>query len=134
MAIEAPHRSAPDDGKVSGAAGAATFGATHPQASLRFAAQHVADRFRQARACPVSSPLASRSVAVHVARGVLGLITAILGVALAGVLGPVSLIGLVITLIAWRGCPTCWMVGLAGTRADARTRRQSSPAPGDGDT
>jgi hypothetical protein len=69
------------------------------------------------------SPLASGSVAEHVLRGVLGLLAAALAIVLLGVIGPVSLLLLVVTVIAWRGCPTCWAVGLFGTLADGRARR-----------
>jgi hypothetical protein len=33
---------------------------------------------------------------------------------------------LTLTALAWRGCPTCWTVGLIGTMADARARRGCS--------
>jgi hypothetical protein len=69
------------------------------------------------------SPLASGSVAVHILRGAVGLLAAVLGIVLVTVVGPVSLLLLGVTLIAWRGCPTCWAVGLFGTLADRRARR-----------
>jgi hypothetical protein len=75
-----------------------------------------------------SSPLASRSVSRHVARGGLGLLAflaAVLGAAL-GV--PAALVLLAPAALAWRGCPTCWAIGLAQTRsrtacADGSCRR-----------
>ena len=69
------------------------------------------------------SPLASGSVAEHVLRGMLGASAAALAIVLVGVVGPVSLLLLGVTVIAWRGCPTCWAVGLSGTLADRRARR-----------
>lgn len=63
-----------------------------------------------------SSPFASSSVPRHYARGVVGLlavVAAIAGVAL-GV--PAALALLLVTAVAWRGCPTCWAVGLMQTR------------------
>jgi hypothetical protein len=33
-----------------------------------------------------------------------------------------------ITALAWRGCPTCWTVGLFGTLADGRARRSCCTA------
>jgi hypothetical protein len=63
-----------------------------------------------------SSPFASRSVPVHYARGVVGLlaaVAAVLGVALGA---PAALLLLLVTVAAWRGCPTCWAVGLMQTR------------------
>ena len=72
------------------------------------------------------SPLASGSVAEHVLRGALGLSAAALAIVLVTVVGPVSLLLLGVTVIAWRGCPTCWAVGLSGTLADRRARRGCS--------
>ena len=69
------------------------------------------------------SPLASRSVRAHVVRGAIGLLAAGLAIGRLGVIGPVSLVLLALTAVAWRGCPTCWAVGLAGTLADERARR-----------
>jgi hypothetical protein len=60
---------------------------------------------------------ASRSVRVHVIRGVVGLFAFIAAFALIGVLGPASLLLLVVAGLAWRGCPTCWAVGLTRTKA-----------------
>jgi hypothetical protein len=68
------------------------------------------------------SPLASGSVTVHVFRGAVGLLAAVVGIVLVTVVGPLSLLLLAVTLIAWRGCPTCWAVGLFGTLADRRVR------------
>jgi len=72
------------------------------------------------------SPLASGSVAEHVLRGAVGVLAAVLAIVLVAVVGPVSLLLLGITVIAWRGCPTCWAVGLFGTLADRRARRSCS--------
>jgi hypothetical protein len=69
------------------------------------------------------SPLASRSVRAHLVRGAAGLLAAGLAIGLLGVVGPVSLALLPLTAVAWRGCPTCWTVGLLGTLADERGRR-----------
>lgn len=69
------------------------------------------------------SSLASGSVAEHVLRGAVGLLAAALAIVLVTVVGPVSLLLLGVTAIAWRGCPTCWAVGLSGTLADRRARR-----------
>jgi hypothetical protein len=69
------------------------------------------------------SPLASGSIAEHIARGAVGLLAAALAIVLVGVVGPVSLLLLGVTVLAWRGCPTCWAVGLSGTLTDRRARR-----------
>ena len=70
------------------------------------------------------SPLASRSVPGHLLRGVLGLILAGVAVALCSVVGPIALTLLPLTAVAWRGCPTCWTIGLFGTLADPRARSE----------
>jgi len=72
------------------------------------------------------SPLASGSAAEHLLRGAVGLLAAALAIVLVPVAGPVSLLLLGVTVIAWRGCPTCWAVGLFGTLADRRIRRGCS--------
>jgi hypothetical protein len=78
------------------------------------------------RRCPTNtrrSPLASGSIREHLLRGALGLIIAGLAVVLSVVVSPVALTLLPLTAIAWRGCPTCWAVGLLGTLADTEARR-----------
>ncbi len=69
------------------------------------------------------SPLASGSVRVHLLRGVIGVVAAVGAIVLARVVGPVALLLFGVTVVAWRGCPTCWTVGLMGTLADDRARR-----------
>ncbi len=80
--------------------------------------QDVANRQRSA--------LASNSVREHLFRGAAGLAAAVLACVLVAVVGPVSLALLPLTAVAWRGCPTCWTVGLVGTLADNRARRTCS--------
>lgn len=60
---------------------------------------------------------ASSSVRVHLYRGALGLALAVAAVALIGVVGAVSLLLLVPAVVAWRGCVSCWALGLVQTRA-----------------
>ena len=67
-------------------------------------------------------PFASSSVPVHLARGVLGLVAAIAAFAGVGALGAASLLLLVVTVVAWRGCPTCWALGLAQTVENGKCR------------
>jgi hypothetical protein len=62
-------------------------------------------------------------VAGHVVRGVVGLVAAVLAIVLVAVVGPISLLLLGVTVVAWRGCPTCWAIGLRGTLDDTRARR-----------
>ena len=66
---------------------------------------------------PPDTTFASRSVRVHLIRGVLGLVAFVAAFALVGVVGPVSLLLVVPAVLAWRGCPTCWALGLTQTRA-----------------
>ena len=66
------------------------------------------------------SPLASSSVGRHLLRGAVGLLAALGAILLLGVVGPVSLVLLPVTVVAWRGCPTCWAVGMIGTLSDRR--------------
>ena len=64
----------------------------------------------------MTTMLASSSVARHYARGAVGLL-ALVAAALGAALGvPAALALLVVTAVAWRGCPTCWAVGLMQTR------------------
>ncbi len=66
---------------------------------------------------PPDTMFASRSVRMHLVRGVVGLVAAVAAFALVGIIGPVSLLLLVPAGLAWRGCPTCWAVGLTRTKA-----------------
>jgi hypothetical protein len=64
--------------------------------------------------------LASASVGRHYLRGAIGLlalIAAALGVAF---VSPLAVLLVFVSLIAWRGCPTCWAIGLGQTRACRR--------------
>jgi hypothetical protein len=72
------------------------------------------------------SPLASGSVREHLFRGAVGLAGAMFAIVLVAVVAPISLGLLLLTAVAWRGCPTCWTVGLLGTLADHRARRGCS--------
>jgi hypothetical protein len=68
-------------------------------------------------------PFASRSVKHHYVRGAVGLIALLLAFAGAAAWSAVTLVLLVVTVAAWRGCPTCWAVGLMQTRACELSRR-----------
>lgn len=60
---------------------------------------------------------ASSSVRVHLLRGALGLALAVAAIALVGLVGPASLLLLIPAVVAWRGCVSCWALGLVQTRA-----------------
>ncbi|MFF0474842.1 hypothetical protein [Streptomyces sp. NPDC004284] len=74
---------------------------------------------------PSAAPnFASSSVPRHLARGVIGFGLVIGSIALVPVAGPATLLAAPLALIAFRGCPTCWMVGLAQTISRGRLERQ----------
>ncbi len=76
------------------------------------------------KTCEVASPFASRSVVEHLVRGLIG----------AGSLGwaiylsdtqPLALIPLgLLALLAFRGCPMCWILGLIETIGRGPTRQK----------
>ncbi len=63
-----------------------------------------------------SSPFAGTSIKRHYARGALGLLALVVALVGAAVATPAALAFLIVTVVAWRGCPTCWAVGLMQTR------------------
>lgn len=67
---------------------------------------------------------ASTSVPRHLARGAIGFGLVIGSMALVPVAGPAALLAAPLALIAFRGCPTCWMVGLAQTVSRGRLERR----------
>ncbi|WP_062999196.1 hypothetical protein [Nocardia mikamii] len=67
---------------------------------------------------------ASRSVPVHLARGVLGFGLIVASLALIPAAGPAALLLLPAGVVALRGCPTCWLIGLAQTVSRGRIERQ----------
>ena len=60
---------------------------------------------------------ASRSVPRHLVRGALGLPMMLAAFVLVPWTGPLALLLLVPAAVLLRGCPTCWALGLAQTRA-----------------
>lgn len=67
----------------------------------------------------VTRVFASPSVTEHVLRGVLGLVLVVVAVAYAGST-PWALLLAIPAVVAWRGCPTCWALGLAATLSRGR--------------
>ena len=65
-----------------------------------------------------SSPLASTSVKQHYIRGALGLLALVAALVGATSATPAALLLLIVTAVCWRGCPTCWAVGLMQTREE----------------
>lgn len=78
---------------------------------------------RAAAAAPATD-YASASVPRHLARGAIGFGLIIGSITLVPVTGPAVLLAAPLSLIAFRGCPTCWLVGLAQTVSRGRLERQ----------
>ncbi|MEV7417740.1 hypothetical protein [Streptomyces sp. NPDC089919] len=66
---------------------------------------------------------ASATLPRHLARGALGFGALAASLALLPVTGPVSLLLAPAGLVALRGCPMCWAIGLAETVSAGRLRR-----------
>ncbi len=66
----------------------------------------------------VGAMFASRSLAVHYARGLLGLVLLVAGLGLAH-RSALWLLLVPLTVVLWRGCMSCWTLGLMATRAKA---------------
>ena len=67
---------------------------------------------------------ASKSLPAHLTRGAVGLGAIGASVALAPVICWVSLLLLPVGLVALRGCPMCWVIGLVQTISRERLKRQ----------
>jgi hypothetical protein len=67
---------------------------------------------------------ASASLGRHLARGAIGFGGVIGGLALIPVLGMAALVLVPIGLVALRGCPMCWTMGLIQTLSAGRLRRE----------
>ncbi len=67
--------------------------------------------------------LASNSIARHLTRGAIGF--GLIGAALVliGSIGPAALLLTPAGMVALRGCPTCWVVGLLQTVSAGRLER-----------
>jgi hypothetical protein len=70
----------------------------------------------------VGEMFASRSVPVHYARGLVGLLLLVAGLGLAH-LSAWWLLLVPLTVVLWRGCMSCWTLGLMATRAKGLTGR-----------
>lgn len=63
------------------------------------------------------SLFASRSVREHYVRGAIGVPLLVAAFALIPSIGPLALLLAPLGVVVLRGCPTCWLLGLAQTRA-----------------
>ncbi|MFD7321863.1 hypothetical protein ACFV9D_12410 [Streptomyces sp. NPDC059875] len=66
---------------------------------------------------------ASSSLPRHLVRGVIGFGGLIGSVALIPLVGPISLLLLPVGVLALRGCPMCWTIGLIQTLSRGRLQR-----------
>ncbi|MGW2016976.1 hypothetical protein [Streptomyces sp. NPDC001927] len=66
---------------------------------------------------------ASASLPRHLVRGVLGFGGIVGAFALLPVVGPISLLLLPVGVLALRGCPMCWTIGLIQTVSRGRLQR-----------
>ncbi|MFF2554077.1 hypothetical protein ACFVUS_23970 [Nocardia sp. NPDC058058] len=66
---------------------------------------------------------ASTSLSAHLVRGLVGFGSLIGSLALTPFLGVGALLLLPVGIIALRGCPMCWLIGLAQTISGGRLRR-----------
>jgi hypothetical protein len=71
-----------------------------------------------------AAKFASASVPRHLVRGAIGFGALIAAFALIPVIGWISLLLLPVGLLALRGCPTCWAIGLVETISRGRLRRE----------
>jgi hypothetical protein len=71
-----------------------------------------------------STTFASTSVPRHLIRGGIGFGALIGAFALLPAVGLYSLLLLPLGVLALRGCPTCWMIGLAETISNGRLQRR----------
>jgi hypothetical protein len=69
-----------------------------------------------------SDALASASLARHLARGAIGFGLIAAALALTASAGPAALLLVLPAMVALRGCPTCWLVGLIQTLSAGRLR------------
>lgn len=67
---------------------------------------------------------ASKTLGEHWTRGAVGLVLFVAAFALIGLLGPATLLLLVPAGIAWRGCMSCWALGLSQTKAVCQVTRR----------
>ena len=72
----------------------------------------------------VDTTFASSSVARHYVRGALGLGLVLLALALTPVYGAGIWLIALPALVLWRGCPTCWTLGLMQTKQVCAMKRR----------
>lgn len=81
----------------------------------------------QTGAMDSDTTFASRSVREHVVRGILGIGLLLAAFVLIPSVGGISLALAVPAVVLLRGCPTCWVLGLAQTRAAVEREADCAP-------
>ncbi|MGC9382779.1 hypothetical protein [Streptomyces sp. MH13] len=79
---------------------------------------------RAAQTAASGPDYSSKSLPRHLARGVIGFGVIVGSIAMVPVVGPAALLAAPLALVAFRGCPTCWMVGLVQTISRGRLERE----------
>ncbi|MFE4995658.1 hypothetical protein ACFRH4_30805 [Streptomyces mirabilis] len=95
-----------------------------PNSALSHAEPKMDDDAFAAGATAAAPSFASKSLSVHLARGTVGFGSIAASITLAPVIGWVSLLLLPVGLVALRGCPACWAIGLVQTMSQGRLRRE----------
>ncbi|WP_223297485.1 hypothetical protein [Catenulispora acidiphila] len=75
-------------------------------------------------AVPEPGQFASASLPRHLARGFVGFGSIVAGLALIPLVGIAALLLVPVGLLALRGCPMCWTMGLIQTVSAGRVRRE----------
>ncbi|MEV0111262.1 hypothetical protein AB0H42_33740 [Nocardia sp. NPDC050799] len=75
------------------------------------------------RTTPDGPDFTSASPSEHLVRGAVGFGALVGAVALIPVVGPIALVLLPVGLVALRGCPMCWTIGLVQTLSRGRLQR-----------
>ncbi|MGV9411745.1 hypothetical protein ACWDOP_17675 [Nocardia sp. NPDC003693] len=73
-----------------------------------------------------ATSFASASLTAHLVRGIVGFGSLIASFALIPVAGVVALLLLPVGVVALKGCPACWAIGLMQTISRGRLRRSCS--------
>ena len=79
---------------------------------------------RTSHGADIDTTFASSSVARHYVRGALGLGLVLLALALTPVYGAGIWLIALPALVLWRGCPTCWTLGLMQTKQVCAMKRR----------
>jgi hypothetical protein len=82
-------------------------------------AQRASAEAQAASSCPL---LGSKSILIHLSRGVLGFLSAAIALKYSSALGWWTLLPAAVALVSFRGCPMCWTVGLVETVLSTKPR------------